>query len=110
MISKLFGKTNFKKKILINLILSIAEQTKGEIREKIVRLAEELNIYGLIDEYIKSPYLEDRILAIKAVSHFKIRGFENIIMKRISSKIPVLRTESFIALIRLKPNKKISRF
>lgn len=79
---KTLGKTNFKKKILINLILSIAEQTKGEIREKIVRLAEELNIYAWIDEYIKSPYLEDRILAIKAVSHFKIRGFENIIIKR----------------------------
>ncbi len=105
---KTLGKTNFKKKILINLILSIAEQTKGEIREKIVRLAEELNIYAWIDEYIKSPYLEDRILAIKAVSHFKIRGFENIIMKRINSKIPVLRTESFIALIRLNQTKDLS--
>ena len=56
---KTLGKTNFKKKILINLILSIAEQTKGEIREKIVRLAEELNIYAWIDEYINEHEDED---------------------------------------------------
>jgi len=87
--------------ILLDVLRRIHLQVIGDMRLTTNKMLSELELDKLVGIYLHSPYLKDKILALKIISDFQIEGYNAYILKLTLRKNYILRTEAFISLIKL---------
>lgn len=98
---KRYLKENNTSLILLNVLRKIHSQVTGDLRLEINQMIIDLDFNKKITTYLRSPYLSDKILALKFISGFQLEGHTRQILKLTGSKNYVLRTEAFVSLIKL---------
>ena len=90
------------KQLFINLLRRIHAQTSGLVKHKVEYFMKEIDYNYFIAAYLHSPYLRDKLFALKVIGDFEIEGFEQYILKQTKRRNEVLHSESIITLLKLK--------
>ncbi len=97
-----------KSRVYFETLLKTSYMVKGELKERIKKLF--LSSYN--DAYVKkhllSPYFPDKIFALKLIGEFKLGSYENAIKRFTNSKNFLLRSETFVALMKISDYDNLS--
>lgn len=95
------AKDKYSQQFLINEIIDISINLKGEAVEKLRDLYLDLNLHKLTFKKLNSRKWHLKIKAFREMSMMNLRGANDIIKKSLDSKNEILRMEAQIALVRL---------
>lgn len=87
--------------ILVEVLHRVHSQVVGDLRTDVNNLFKQLKLDRLMMAYLYSPYLSDKVLAIKTIADFQIHKKSNKLLKYTNSKNDILRAEAFISSIKL---------
>jgi hypothetical protein len=91
---------------LINTLRTIYAQTQGVVNERIKKILDLIDYDYLIKAYLDSPYVKDKMFALKAIAVFRLAGYENKIIKLANNKNFILRSEAIITMMHLRKDNK----
>lgn len=110
---------DYPRLVFINRLRRILVLTKAEIHQRCVRIFQLLNEEELLRAYLKSPYLRHKIFAITVIGDFKLRFFDNELLRLMKHKNAAIASEAMYAYVRISDkvdfrflaerNKPISR-
>jgi hypothetical protein len=96
-----------KRKFMVTLS-RIHNQTIGIIREKTVKIFNDVKFSYLVNAYLHSPYIRHKLFALKMISDFQLNGYSNYVLKLTSRKNNVLHSEAILTLLNLGVYKNLS--
>jgi len=97
-------KTDYSKRLFIDALRKIHSQTVGVVRERTSNLLKAIHYDYFIKAYLYSPYLRNKIFALKVISEFQLEGYEKYIMKLTKRSNNVLHSEALVSLVKLNIN------
>jgi len=90
------------KRLFISTMISIHSQTEGAVKEKANKIMRAMKLKYLLYAYLHSPYIRHKLFALKAISEFRLEGFDKYILKLTKRKNDVLHAEAIVTLLNLK--------
>lgn len=90
------------RRLFITTMISIHAQTEGVVKEKANKVMRAVKLKYLIYAYLRSPYIRHKLFALKAISEFRLDGFDKYILKLTKRKNDVLHAEAIVTLLNLK--------
>lgn len=94
--------SNFKKAIIVNELLELNKNLKGEIRGSVLHVYETLDLSKFLGKQIKSRKWNVKAIAIRNLSLFEDGSQIHIISKSINHSEEEVRNEANFALVRLQ--------
>lgn len=94
-------KSDHIRRTLINTLREIHAETVGKVNEKTKRLFNVLQFDYLINAYLLSLHIKDKIFAIKTISAFNLSQYEAKVLKLTKSNNLILRSEAIVAMMHL---------
>jgi hypothetical protein len=91
---------------LINTLRTIYAQTNGVVNDRIKKILDLIDYDYLIKAYLDSPYVKDRMFALKTIAVFGLGGYENKIVKLTNNKNFILRSEAIITMMHLRKDNR----
>ncbi|NDP21817.1 MAG: hypothetical protein GZ091_12170 [Paludibacter sp.] len=95
-------KNDYAKRLFINIIRQIYQETTGQFHEKTYNLLLLLNIDPFIRSYLYSPFLRNNLFALKTIRDFQLIGYEKYILKLTMSKNKILNSAALITIVRFE--------
>jgi hypothetical protein len=89
------------KRQFLNRLRRVHLQTQGLVHEKTAKLLKILQYDYLIRVYLHSPFLRNKLFALKIISDFQLEGYDSYIVKLANRKNNVLHAEALVTLIKL---------
>jgi len=90
------------RRLFITTMISIHSQTEGAVKDKSNKIMRAMKLKYLLYAYLHSPYIRHKLFALKAISEFRLEGFDKYILKLTKRKNDVLHAEAIVTLLNLK--------
>lgn len=100
-------KSEYAKRLFINLIRQVHQETTGEFHIKAYKLLMLLNIDSFIYSYLHSPFLRNNLFALKTIRDFKLMGYEKYILKFTKSNNKILQSAALNTIVRFENYKNL---
>jgi len=101
-------KSNHAQRVFINQLRKIITITKGEVNETCLSLYDALHFDPLIKSHFHSPYLRNKIFALKTVGDFRLTAYNKYLIHHMHSKNEMLRSEALQAYIKANSDNDLS--
>ena len=93
--------SDYKKRIFLRLLLKVNVQIIGKGRERNLQLLNALQYNYLIEAYLHSPLLRHKLFALNIISDLRLEGFDDYILKLVTKKNNILRSDALVAILKL---------
>ena len=88
------------KRLFIFTINDIHAQTVGLVKSKTDNILKLTKLEYLIKAYLHSPYIRQKLFALKIISEFGLEGYDKYILKLTKQRNNVLHAEALVTLLR----------
>lgn len=100
-------KSKSEKKVFVNQLRIIAVLTKGKVRNDCIALFYEMNLDAVVKKNLQSPYVRDKMFALRVSGDFQLSEFSPFIDKYIYSKNDMVRSEAVQAFVKINADSDL---
>lgn len=101
-------KSNHAQRVFINELRKILILTKGEVHETCMSLYDALHFDPLIKSHFHSPYLRNKLFALKTAGDFQLTKYNRYLVCYMHSKNEMLRSEALQAYVKANSDNDLS--
>jgi hypothetical protein len=101
-------KSKSEKRLFVNQLRISAVLTKGKVHDDCITLFHEMNFDDVVKKNLRSPYVRDKMFALRVVGDFQLSEFNPSIAKYIYSKNDIVRSEAIQAYVKVNADSDLS--
>lgn len=106
--AKPYLKSNHAQRVFINQLRKIINLTRGEIHDTCLSFYQVLHFDPLIKSHFHSPYLRNKIFALKTAGDFQQTAYNNYLVHYMHSKNEMLKSEALQAYVKANSDDDLS--
>jgi hypothetical protein len=100
-------KSKSEKRLFVNQLRIIAVLTKGKVRNDCIVLFHEIHFDALVKKDLRSPYVRDKMFALRVAGDFQLSELSPLISNYIHSKNEMIRSEAVQAYVKVNPDSDL---
>jgi hypothetical protein len=101
-------KSKSEKRLFVNQLRILAVLTKGKVHDDCISLFHEMNFNDVVKKNLRSPYVRDKMFALRVAGDFQLSEFNPSIAKYIYSKNDIVRSEAIQAYVKVNADSDLS--
>ncbi|HOM62303.1 MAG TPA: hypothetical protein PL097_00530 [Dysgonamonadaceae bacterium] len=101
-------KSKSEKRLFVNQLRISAVLTKGKVHDDCITLFHEMNFNDVVKKNLRSPYVRDKMFALRVAGDFQLSEFNPSIAKYIYSKNDIVRSEAIQAYVKVNADSDLS--
>ena len=101
-------KSKSEKRLFVNQLRILAVLTKGKVHDDCITLFHEMNFNDVVKKNLRSPYVRDKMFALRVAGDFQLSEFNPFIAKYIYSKNDIVRSEAIQAYVKVNADSDLS--
>lgn len=101
-------KSKSEKRLFVNQLRILAVLTKGKVHDDCISLFHEMNFNDVVRKNLRSPYVRDKMFALRVAGDFQLSEFNPSIAKYIYSKNDIVRSEAIQAYVKVNADSDLS--
>lgn len=101
-------KSKSEKRLFVNQLRILAVLTKGKVHDDCISLFHEMNFNDVVKKNLRSPYVRDKMFALRVAGDFQLSEFNPFIAKYIYSKNDIVRSEAIQAYVKVNADSDLS--
>lgn len=101
-------KSKSEKRLFVNQLRISAVLTKGKVHDDCITLFHEMNFNDVVKKNLRSPYVRDKMFALRVAGDFQLSEFNPFIAKYIYSKNDIVRSEAIQAYVKVNADSDLS--
>jgi len=101
-------KSKSEKRLFVNQLRISAVLTKGKVHDDCITLFHEMNFDDVVKKNLRSPYVRDKMFALRVAGDFQLSEFNPFIAKYIYSKNDIVRSEAIQAYVKVNADSDLS--
>jgi hypothetical protein len=101
-------KSKSEKRLFVNQLRILAVLTKGKVHDDCITLFHEMNFNDVVKKNLRSPYVRDKMFALRVAGDFQLSEFNPSIAKYIYSKNDIVRSEAIQAYVKVNADSDLS--
>ena len=101
-------KSKSEKRLFVNQLRILAVLTKGKVHDDCITLFHEMNFDDVVKKNLRSPYVRDKMFALRVAGDFQLSEFNPSIAKYIYSKNDIVRSEAIQAYVKVNADSDLS--
>lgn len=101
-------KSKSEKRLFVNQLRILAVLTKGKVHDDCITLFHEMNFDDVVKKNLRSPYVRDKMFALRVGGDFQLSEFNPSIAKYIYSKNDIVRSEAIQAYVKVNADSDLS--
>jgi len=101
-------KSKSEKRLFVNQLRISAVLTKGKVHDDCITLFHEMNFDDVVKKNLRSPYVRDKMFALRVAGDFQLSEFNPSIAKYIYSKNDIVRSEAIQAYVKVNADSDLS--